>query len=241
MTNVFAADNTDTTVTSVDALVGEGKKFKSVDDLAKGKVEADAYIETLKGEIETLRVLAVKPLNAETELNELREQIKTLRENRTVERPREHTTSELTHTDVKTLVEQTITQRETNKTAEQNIAEANQAMVEHFGSLQAATAHFKKRARELNISEKWLQDTAAQSPRAFLEHMALDSKSNPETFVSGVHSTDALRQTPTGQTPKEGTKAHFDKLRKENPRKYISPEIQLQILKAVEAGTYYPR
>ena len=35
----------------LETLVGDGKKFKTPEDLAKGKVEADAFIETLKNQI----------------------------------------------------------------------------------------------------------------------------------------------------------------------------------------------
>jgi hypothetical protein len=39
--------NVDPNVNYLEELVGEGKKFKSVDDLARGKYEADQYINTV--------------------------------------------------------------------------------------------------------------------------------------------------------------------------------------------------
>ena len=39
-------------------LVGEGKKFKSIEDLAKSKVEADRFIDKLKSENDALRKLS---------------------------------------------------------------------------------------------------------------------------------------------------------------------------------------
>lgn len=39
----------------LDLLVGEGKKFRTIEDLAKGKLEADRFIEQLKSELDELR------------------------------------------------------------------------------------------------------------------------------------------------------------------------------------------
>jgi hypothetical protein len=52
MTDVFESPTKgeETPVTQVSDLVGEDKKFKTVEDLAKGKLEADSYIEQLKEE-----------------------------------------------------------------------------------------------------------------------------------------------------------------------------------------------
>ena len=53
-------------------LVGEGKKFKTVDDLAKGKWNSDSMIETLKAEIATLKAQANSGANVDTLLAEIR-------------------------------------------------------------------------------------------------------------------------------------------------------------------------
>lgn len=238
MSDVFQP--TEAPVIAADSLVGEGKKFKTVEDLAKGKVEADAFIEKLKTELKEIRTMAEGKLNAETALQELRDEIKTLREGR-VERPKDNTSPELTPTDVQTLVEQTITSRESQKTAEQNILEANSKMVEVFGTTQAAQAHLQARAKELNVGTSWLKDMAAKSPQGFLDLMnvgkAKDGASG--SFVQGSVNPDALRALPNGQAPKEGSRAYFDKLRKEKPAEWMSAAVQLQMHKAAKEGKYF--
>mgnify|MGYP000205087855 CR=1 FL=1 len=46
---------TQTTSDIVSALVGEGKKYKTLDDLAKGYINADGFIEQLKAENRELK------------------------------------------------------------------------------------------------------------------------------------------------------------------------------------------
>lgn len=68
MSNLFDTVSDDEIVTLDDSvdyvaeLVGEGKKFREIKDLAKGKVESDRYIEVLTKKLDD----AVKELNTRT-------------------------------------------------------------------------------------------------------------------------------------------------------------------------------
>jgi len=54
--DVFSTQTGDqTSKTSLEELVGEGKKFKTVEDLAKGKLEADSFIAQLEGELKGVK------------------------------------------------------------------------------------------------------------------------------------------------------------------------------------------
>jgi hypothetical protein len=222
----------------VETLVGEGKKFKDVEALAKGKLESDKHITGLEVQIKELRDELGKRLDGETELNKLRDELKSLREGK-VDRPREVTTPELTATDVETLVEQTIAKREVVRTAEQNILDAHQEMVKHFGDAAKAKEHLEKKAMELGVSVAWLRDVAAKSPKAFLVQMDLKPISNQTNFSTGGVNIQALN-SKVGD-PAQGTKAYYDKMRQENPRKWMSPEIQLEIHQAAMEGRYFPK
>lgn len=56
----------------VNELVGEGKKFKTVEDLAKGKYHSDVTIETFKRQIDDLK----KELNTRTSLDSFLDKMK---------------------------------------------------------------------------------------------------------------------------------------------------------------------
>jgi hypothetical protein len=68
------ADPTLTSTTNVnplEALVGEGKKFKTAEDLARGKLEADNFVKQLQTELATLR----EDLNGRIKLEEFMDRL----------------------------------------------------------------------------------------------------------------------------------------------------------------------
>lgn len=243
MSDVFAADGStkapaaEENSNPLEALVGEGKKFKSVEDLARGKAEADAHIARLESEMAELRKDLGKSVDAAAQLNELRDELKALR-TANPQASRDNTSPALTVDGIKALVNESLTQAERNRTAQQNIQKANDAMVQHFGSLEKASEAVKARAAVVGLSVQDLQLMAAKSPTAFQKIM-LDGA---EKSDGPLNPQSAVREVPAGGfeggKPKEGTKAYFDDLRKTDPKRYWKPETQEAIIRAAKAGTY---
>lgn len=236
MSDVFGAETP--AVITVDALVGEGKKFKTVDDLAKAKAESDNYIEQLKAENATARAAALKADTAQAELDTLREEIKALRSNANRETASKETTSPpLTADSIKALVTETLTQAERNRTSQQNIEAANAAMVAHYGSVDKATAAVQAKAQELGLSISDLKDTAAKSPTAFKKIVLGDAA---PASASPLDTSGNLRapEKALGNAPTPGSKEEFEALRKTSPKQYWKPEVQARLHAAVKAGTY---
>lgn len=241
MTDVFNADGTPATPapTATGALadlVGDGKKFKTVEDLARGKIEADTFIERLKEENAQALAEARKAALADEQLESLRNEIKALREARG-EPSRDNTNPALTLESVKTLVAQTLTQAESNRTAQQNVNVANDAMVKTYGSLEAAGAAVKAKAVEVGMSMDALRDLAAKSPSAFIKIMGGEASKqsaeplNPNRVVTGIVPNSS-------NEPAEGTKEYFDTIQKRSRSEYFTPRVQQAIWKAIQAGTY---
>lgn len=225
----------------VDDLVGEGKKFKSPDDLARGKVEADAFIEDLKRQISELRSSTENQDTAKLELEALKNEMKTLRESRNTQ-SRDATNPALSESQLKALVENTVTGLEKTRAADQNITEANTRLVKHFGTLEKAQAAVKAKAVELGVSVDFLKETAAKSPTAFTNILGVVPTSGTQEFVADntVNTQGMSAQGNNGQL-KDGTKEYFDNILKTKGRTYyFSPEVQQQVWKAVKAGTYVP-
>lgn len=220
----------------VEDLVGEGKKFKDVDALVKGKVEADAYIENLKREINELKNTVSNTSAVQTEVERLKEEMKSLRE--AGSQSRDGTRPALSESQVKALVENTISQSETTRIVNQNIREANDRLVQHFGTLDKAQAAVKAKAMELGVSLDFLRDTAGKSPLAFMNTLGIfnSTGATQDIVIDNVVNTGVQLDT-SGQL-KPGTKAYFDKIRNENKSEYFSSDVQQQIWKAVKAGTY---
>lgn len=237
MTDAF---NTTPSVTvSAADLVGEGKKFKTVDDLAKGKAEADAFIEQLKKEQADLRKELSVKVDTEATLTELRNEMKALKESKSVIPSKENTTSALSENDLKALVSKTITESEANRSQTQNIVTANNQLVKHYGTTEKAQEALRNKAQELGLSIDELKGIAARSPTALLKMVLPEGVKQPEggSFQSGSLNSDALPHQQSGE-PKEGTKEYFDMLRTKDKKRYWSAEVQNQIFKAAMAGTY---
>ena len=71
----------DSTKDYLKELVGEGKKFKTVEDLAKGKAESDAFISSVTRENKELRdsyKKAIEEVNSRTRLEDLVTKLSTM-------------------------------------------------------------------------------------------------------------------------------------------------------------------
>lgn len=234
--DVFNSDTSPVTSTNpLEDLVGEGKKFKDVEALAKGKLEADAYIERLKAEAAEARQAAQEAANAKEQFEALKREIAALKEQNTTAAT-EKTPPTVTETDIEALVSQAVTKIELTRTANQNISSANSKMVEKYGSVEKAKEVLNKRATELNLTVDALKSIAERSPTAFLQLVDVETPNTVTETV--VPSTSTVRPPNPVKAAQVGTKEYFDKLRSENPKKYWTQEVQSQIWNAVKAGTY---
>ncbi len=232
MTDIFQ----DPTADPVADLVGEGKKFKDVAALAKGKLESDAFIKRLEDEKAAMRAELDKKVRADEALEELKREIAELKEQGTQRQPKEHTTPALTEADVRALIARTITEDDSRRTASDNIKRANAAVVDHYGSLDKASEAVKGKARELNVSVDFLKEMAAKSPAAFAK-LVTDKVEVPDNGPNfkGTVNTES-RMTPSNA--KEGTKEFFDAILAKSPKNYWSQPTQKAIWAAMKAGTY---
>ena len=230
--DVFAKDST-----TQDPLTPETK----VDPVILKRLEdKDAFINQLKGEVAELRN-AIKPtIDAAAQLEAVRAELKELREKGV--QPKEHTTPALTVTDVQTLVEQTVTAREQTRTVNENVAEANLNVVKFFGTMEKAQAAVQAKAQELGVPMSMMKEVAAKSPTAFYNLLGVaktPANAGGGGFIEGSVKTGVKVVTPSGDNPVEGSKAYFEKIRKEQPKVYSTSKIQQQILKAAKEGKYF--
>lgn len=240
MPDIFGGEDNPNTAIRAEDLVGEGKKFKSVDDLAKGKAEADAYIERLKAEVAERDRRLSEAVNAEAEIAKLREEMATARqEPKQGNQPVQPSQPEK---DIEALVEESITRAEQRRSQAQNVKEANKLMIDQFGDPVKAGAEVSKRATELGLSVDDLRGIAARSPSAFKRLVLGDTPVDPSTHVDLTRSTvspQGIIEAPR-QTANPGTKEFFNEILRKDPRAYMDPKTQAAILKATIDGTYVP-
>lgn len=239
MTDVFTGTKEPVQTTNpLETLVGEGKKFATVDDLAKGKLEADAFIERLTQEQAQLRADLGRVQNADQQLIELRAEVQALRAAKP-EASKDNTSSPLTVDGIKALVAETITRAERDRTVEQNINAANASMVDFYGDVNKASTAVQAKAAELGLSMEALKDIAAKSPSAFQKIILGDAKvPNVQPLDSKSVNNESPRPVVGGRVAQEGTKEYFEEIRKKNPKLYWSPSMQQKVFQAAKAGTY---
>lgn len=212
-----AAEVAKNTVTdsSLSALVGEGKKFSDVEQLAKGKLEADNFIEKLKAENAELKAVASK-------VNSLEEVISTLKAETQKEK---QTTSSVETPDIAKLVDERLSTIRAKETAETNVGMVSDHLTTHFGDKVKEVVAAK--AKELGVGVSFLEDIAAKSPTACLAMFGVAGStlvgSNPNP-VAGAPKVNA----PVSSTGTKTRVAELEELRTKNPNKFFSPRIQLE-------------
>lgn len=210
-------------------LVGEGKPFKTEDDLAAGKFEADKFIEKLKEENAEMRN---KLSGAETsqKTNELLQTIMAKLGTSDGGDGGNQPTA-LTREEIVTMVRDTVSEAGKTQERKANRFAANAEVLKIFGNDTAkAKAHVQARAEALGLSFDALGGIAETQPKVFLELMG----------VGGTRAPRVDNLPPGGRKPGEkipGSEgvvrnyAYYKALRKEIGSKYYEPRVQQQLFK----------
>jgi hypothetical protein len=219
-------------------LLGEDKKFKTIDDLAKGKLEADKFIEQLQGELKATREQMAELEDATSKSATVTDLVAAVKNaNKQVDAEGNQPISE---EQLQGMVESIMEGRHEKQTRLANFQQANQAVLDKFnGDVEAARAYTAERARQLGLPVDKLRSLGEESPSAFRQLM----ETKPST---GSQSVAALPEVNVdrGSNPNRAevidghhTKAYYDKLKKDlGPAKYWNDtKIQGQYFKDAEA------
>lgn len=204
----------------LDQLVGEGKKYKTPEELARARIEADQFIERLKEENAKMR----EDLGTYQTKAEEYERILKDRQEPSGEQPPETSGDQVKPEEIAALVDETIKERERKQSKEQNLQTAQEELVSQFdGDLGEARKFLQKRATELNVSVEYLKEQATESPTVFKELVGKKPESKPATPSAASLPSG---NPPASGEPREGTWAYYENLRKTDPKKYWSPAVQ---------------
>lgn len=206
-------------------LVGEGRKFNDVEALARGKLEADRFIEQMKQENAALKTDLEKQayrIGVETQLKETAS-VSTAElsdpNNLSGTSNTAGTQSSSSEADIESLVEQTLKKRELEGVAKNNIAVVESELEKAYGT--EAAAAVQQKANELGLPMSELQGMAAKSPSAFMQLMGKAAPvSSP--LVQGSIRTEGS----TMQASSEKDFGFYQRLRKENSTLYYKPSTQ---------------
>lgn len=205
----------------------KGDNWADPQTIAKGYASAQEYIRQLEQQTKELR----EDVGKQDYVKELLEQMR--KGEPTVKEPIAPQTNggtnaqgqtSLEASDIESLVEETLTKREKERTASENAKVANDKLVEVFGT--EAGNKVKERSNELGMSLDSLKAIAEQSPTAFLSLIGEGTTKETGTVVKGSVNTSAGFVNQSG----ERNFQHYQDLRRKDSRAYYSPKVQQQMM-----------
>lgn len=216
MTDIFQPTDESTTIPDnpLEVLVGEGKKFKTVEELARGKLESDNFIGQLQREMNELREAVGKHQSMEEIKTQILSSLK--REDPPIQPPVTPPENEnIDSANIETLVSQLLQKREAEKIASTNKEKVTQTLQEKFGA--DASLILNQKARELNVTLDYLAKVANDSPTAFFRLVGVDVTATPsQTPPAPLGTVTPLPRVQSG--------TDWERMKATNPKEYFSQE-----------------
>lgn len=203
-------------------LVGDGKKYKTPQLLAKSAVDKDKFIEQLKTEMSELR----GELKTRLTLEELADQALSRRkDDETPPTPRQDVAPENRDTpvDLQKEVLRLLQEERSKESRQTNLTRAKAALKERFGADYQTT--LKEIADELSVTDSFLNDMATTSPDGLLK--LVDSVRKPDSNNPVTPPRSAVDSSKNYQ-PNAGrkNKAYYDNIRRTDLKLYFTKKVQ---------------
>ena len=215
----------------LEALVGEGKKFKTQEDVARSVWEKDnVFIPQVLRENKELRRELQERANLEQLVKELKNSsASNSAPNSESERPEDNpgrnnqNSNAPSKEDIASLVKSIVTEEKTQDARTRNIEFCVSELRKNLGD--GYEQVLKARAKDLGLSKDYLDNLAATSPKALLALVV------PPRSKEDVKAPRSSILTTNKQVSNSNTKdwAYYQNLRKQDPRRYFSAEVQLEI------------
>lgn len=225
----------------IELLVGEGKKFKTVEELAKGKIESDEYIRTLTTRMDELRSDYDKLRGEYSSRESLDELIQKMTNQKLEQRT---TSSEQTQNangvnnqptydpkELQSLVSTEFQKLKQTERQQENYQLVRNTLKERLGENYQEV--LKQQIESLGVDEETINDMARKNPQVLFRLIGLDTPKSTNTFQTPPRSN----QRPTEFTPstQKRTWSFYQKLRREQPDVYRDPKTGVQMHKDAQA------
>lgn len=220
----------------LEELVGDGKKFKDAEALAKAKAESDRFIAQLLREKNEVTEALQKRIKEEDFLTKL-ESLSRAGSPSAGDNPPQAGTeaTALTPEDIEKIIEK----READRTRKANIDKSLARLQEVYGD--NYKQHVATQAQSLGVSTEFLTDVMARNPNAFFRVIGLDGQQTTKVDITPPRSAIAAQpQTKTGKNY-----AYYQDLRKTKGEAwYFTPSVQMEMwnsLKEQGEDSFYKR
>lgn len=221
---------------SVAELVGDGKKFKTVEDLAKGKVESDNYIKELESRLDEQREQYLKLFGESTTRAKLEDLVNQIREPRPSDQGtnpagiQDNIKPSYDPSQIESVVSRKIQEIEFKKTQSENLSQVQVKLQEKFGD--NYTQILNQQSQALGLSKEYVNDLAATQPKAFYRLFGMEDQPTRNVFQTPPRSEQRSEFKPTVQ---KRSWSFYQDLKKTNPKLYSDPKTQYQLHKDAES------
>jgi hypothetical protein len=216
----------------LETLVGEGKKFKTVEELARGKAEADLYIETVNKRSDQLREDYLKlreTANTQAKLEDLLARLENApqRQEPSLQLPAEpvQATPQFDPSKLDSLIDRRVEQREAQMKADANFRTVQNKLKEQFGNSYQTV--LQDRMNFLNLSTEDVDTLARKSPSALYNALGLGGTTQDSLMSPPRSTTNSAGFRPQGE-PKR-TWSYYQDMKKKDPKAYYDPKIANQM------------
>lgn len=220
-------------------LVGEGKKFKSVNDLARSVVHKDLHIQRIEEENRALRQATaetktvdqiLKALNASNGSGNTVPDKVLDNQNVDVNNAPAASVEEVSKKVLEALEAKTAAQTQQN-----NLSQVKQALIRQFGADYANV--LKAKAEELGMDTDTVDMMARKTPKALFSLLGVQATPSVSPTPNQVTRTESLARGGS-----EKTFSYYEKIRKTDPKRYESRQIQNEIMQeAMRQGQNFYR
>lgn len=226
-------DQIDPSKNYTDELVGEGKKFKTVEDMAKGKYIADLTIKTKDKRFDELRSdyeRLTADYNSRAKLEELLDRAAKPLASSEPPLAKEVEDKPLKPEDLSALVSKEFQKHETNKREQENLKQVQAKIKERFGNNSDA---LKTHLEDLGLTEMLIVNLAKQNPIIVLRTLGLEQQAPKEDYIAPPRSS--RRNDSFSPTTKKRTWSYYQDLKKNNRELYYDPKTSNQMIEDYRA------
>lgn len=242
----------------LEELIGPGGKFdvtkynnnrdEAIKAMAKGKAFADKTLEHKLREFDELREAFIqKSAEADAKASESEakakfEELVTRYENSLKAKDTDDTqkpgpvVQPFDPSQIETVVTNKIQEIEQRRREQENLTRVNSRLKERFG--ENAQNVLKDKMNTLGLTQEDIDRLAKRSPEAFFNTIGLNQQQT-EQFQSpprnSVRSDNFSPQTNVRDA------VYYEKMRKEDPKKYFSPDVSVQRLKDMDSPEFLKR
>lgn len=207
-------------------LVGEGKRYKDDQQLAKAKYHADLHIQAVERSNDELRADYLALLEKSKTWGNVEQLLDQQRQLAS----REHTITKEVEKPVdplqmKNLISQEIKEYETSKVRTQNSQAVVEKLKERYG--QNYQNILNEKATALGLTKEMINRLAEEAPKAFFKTLELEEFPRSDPFQAPPRSSVFQ---PTGQSQKR-TWSYYQNLKKSDPKEYYKTTTSNQMEK----------